>query len=85
MENSAVLTVSQRGDLPIPLGIRRKYGIRKGSKFYLSAKNNTVTLKNMAPSLNDFDRIVSSLRKEAKTLGIKKSDIDEAIAAVRKK
>ncbi len=86
MENSAVITVSQRGDLPIPLGIRRKYGIKKGSKFYLSAKNDTIILKNVtAPSFDDFDRIVSSLRKEAKVLGMKQSDIDDAIADVRNK
>ncbi len=86
MENSAVITVSQKGDLPIPLEIRRQFGIKKGAKFYLSAKNDTIILKNVTtPSFNDLDRILSTLRKEAKGLRMKKSDIDKAVADVRSK
>jgi hypothetical protein len=45
---------------------------------------STITLKTLsAPSMNEFDELISRARKQAKEAGLKKSDIKKALKEVR--
>jgi hypothetical protein len=51
-----------------------------------TADNDVVILKMVrAPSMKEFDRLIRKARAQAKATGLKRADISDAIAEVRKR
>jgi len=86
MENIEITSVSSRGQIVIPQGLRDKMKIREGEKFVVIGEDNTIVLKKLEmPSFRGIDKLLKKTRDFAKKKGIKESDVEEAIKSVRKK
>ena len=86
MENIEITSVSSRGQIIIPQGLRNKMKIRVGEKFVVIGENNTIILKKLEmPSFRGVDKLLNKTRDFAKKKGIKEFDIKKAIKQARKK
>jgi len=86
MENVEITSVSSRGQIVIPQGLRNRMKIREGEKFVVIGENNTIVLKKLEmPSFSGIDKLLKKTREFAKKKGIKESDVEEAVKNSRKK
>jgi len=86
MANVSTTKMSSKGQVVIPENIRKQLNLRAGAQFVVVGEKDVVILKNIAPpSLDEFDDLITKVKKKAKQAGIKKSDIGDAISAVRRK
>jgi AbrB family looped-hinge helix DNA binding protein len=77
--------MSSKGQVVIPEEIRNKLGLKTGDKFLVMGDKDVVILKTItSPSLNEFDNLVKTARKQAKAAGLKKSDVTNAITKSRR-
>lgn len=84
MSDIATTKLSSKGQVVIPEAIRRKMGLESGTEFVVLGEDGTVVLKVIeAPSMREFDEIMAKARRDARLAGLRKSDIAEAIRAVR--
>jgi AbrB family looped-hinge helix DNA binding protein len=86
MANVSTTKMSSKGQVVIPENIRKQLNLRAGAQFIVVGEKDVVILKNIAPpSLDEFDSLIADARKKGKQVGIKKSDISDAILEVRGK
>jgi len=86
MAGVSTTKLSSKGQVVIPESIRKKLHLKTGAQFVVVADKDVVILKNIsAPSLDEFDGLIAKARKSAKEAGLKKADIKDAIAKVRRK
>ena len=67
--------VSSRGQVVIPLDIRKKVKLREGEKLLTYAEDDFIVLKKFGSSLAELKRLAAFGKKFAKRKGIKKSDV----------
>jgi len=80
----ATTKMSSKGQVVIPENIRKKLKLKSGAQFVVLGNEDVVILKEIAPpSLSEFDKLITEARKQARTAGLRKSDISEAIARIR--
>ncbi|HSW58935.1 MAG TPA: AbrB/MazE/SpoVT family DNA-binding domain-containing protein [Dehalococcoidales bacterium] len=78
--------MSSKGQIVIPEDIRNRLGLKTGDKFLVMGDKDVVILKALTnPSLEEFDSLIKTARKQAKRSGLKKSDIVKAVSKSRKK
>ena len=86
MENIEITSVSSRGQIVIPQGLRNRMGIHEGEKFVVIGEDSTIVLKKLEmPSFSGIDKLLKKTKDFAKKKGIKASDVDEAIKQTRRK
>jgi AbrB family looped-hinge helix DNA binding protein len=86
MAGVATTKLSSKGQVVIPEDIRKKLHLKPGAQFVVVADKDVVILKNItAPTIQEFDELIATARETAKQAGLKKTDIDNAIAKVRGK
>ena len=86
MSTLSTTKMSSKGQVVIPEDIRSKLGLTSGSRFVVLGENDVVILKAITPpSMQDFDEIINTARKQAKDAGLTKDDILETINEVRGK
>tara|TARA_Y100000310_G_scaffold329346_1_gene399006 strand:- start:513 stop:773 length:261 start_codon:yes stop_codon:yes gene_type:complete len=79
-------SLSSRGQIVIPRGIRKKLSLHIGEKFVIVGEDDTILLKKMEmPSFKGFDNLLKRTTAFAKKKGIHPSDVKEAERIVRKK
>jgi len=84
MANLATTKMSSKGQVVIPEDIRKRLNLKAGSQFVVMGEDGVVILKAIeAPSMKDFDSLISEARKQARQAGLKQSDIGKAIAKAR--
>jgi AbrB family looped-hinge helix DNA binding protein len=84
MAEVATTKMSSKGQVVIPEEIRNRLGLKAGTKFVVVGREDTLILKAIAePSMDDFDKLISEARKQARRAGMKRADIASAIADVR--
>jgi len=84
MEALATTRMSSKGQVVIPEEVRTRLGLETGAQFVVVGENDVVILKAIAPpSLRDFDAIIGRARRQARSAGMKPSDIAKAVARVR--
>jgi AbrB family looped-hinge helix DNA binding protein len=72
------------GQVVIPEEIREQLGLKEGAQFVVVGDRDVVILKVLTPpSMDEFDDLIRKARKEARRAGMRKSDINKAIAKVR--
>ena len=77
--------MSSKGQIVIPEEVRNKLGLKTGDRFYVMGEDDVVILKTLStPSMDEFDDLIKRARKQARTAGMKRSDIQSAIDKVRK-
>lgn len=86
MEKLEVTSLSSRGQVVIPQGIRDSLNLHEGEKFVVIGEDDTILLKKLeVPSFKGFDKLLKKTRDFAKKKGLKPSDVNEAIKRVRAK
>lgn len=79
-------SLSSRGQVVIPEEIRKTLNLHVGVKFLVFCEKDVVILKVLTPpSMQELNGLIKKIRKQAKQVGIKKSDLNEAIKQARKK
>jgi len=84
MATLATTRMSSKGQIVIPEEIRDRLGLQSGTQFVVVGDRDVVILKAIsAPSMKEFDNLIAQARQQARKSGLKKSDIDTAVAKVR--
>lgn len=83
-EEPEVTTISERGQIVIPLSIRKELGIKPKNKFLVYGRGDTIIMKKLSlPSLKrEWDDIFKLMDK--KELKLSDEDIEREIAVARK-
>lgn len=81
-----VLTVSSKGQISLPIGIRRRLSIDTGDKLIVYASNDTIMLKTLKlPSTSEFESALLEAQTWASSVGYSNNDVNDIIKSVRKK
>jgi len=76
--------MSSKGQVVIPEEIRDRLGLQSGTQFVVVGDRDVVILKAIsAPSMKEFDNLIAQARQQARKSGLKKSDIEAAVAKGR--
>ena len=76
--------MSSKGQVVIPEEIRDRLGLQSGTQFVVVGDRDVVILKAIsAPSMKEFDNLIGQARQQGRKSGLKKSDIDAAVAKIR--
>jgi AbrB family looped-hinge helix DNA binding protein len=85
MANLATTRMSSKGQVVIPEDIRKRLKLKSGSRFIVVGKDDVIILKTIvAPSMAEFDGLVAEAGRQAKKAGLKRTDVSDAIARVRR-
>ena len=77
--------LSSKGQVVLPLAIRRKLHLSSGAKFAVMGEGDTVILKKVAlPPLSEIKRLLQESRHYARRVGLKPSDVKRAIQRLRR-
>jgi AbrB family looped-hinge helix DNA binding protein len=84
MENLATTRMSSKGQVVIPEEIRDRLGLKAGTQFVVVGNRDGVILKAIsAPSVKEFNDLLGQARKQARRAGLRKADVEAAVARVR--
>ncbi|MDD5008952.1 MAG: AbrB/MazE/SpoVT family DNA-binding domain-containing protein [Syntrophorhabdaceae bacterium] len=86
MTNPATTKMSSKGQVVIPEDIRKRLNLKAGAQFIVVGEKDVVIFKSISrPSMKEFDALIATARRQAKDAGLKRSDIEAAIAKTRNK
>ena len=86
MTKLATTRMSSKGQVVIPEDIRKRLKLEAGSQFIVVAGKDAVILKTISPpSMDEFESMIRTARQQAIKAGMKRSDINKAIAEVRER
>ena len=75
--------MSSKGQVVIPEDIRKRLGLEPGSQFVVVAGKDAIILKTISPpSMDEFDELIKTARRQARKAGMKRSDIRDAATEV---
>lgn len=84
MDTLATTRMSSKGQVVIPETIRKRLKLEEGAQFVVVGDADVIILKAIAPpDLGEFDALIRQARKQAKAAGLKRKDIESAIAKAR--
>lgn len=77
--------MSSKGQVVIPEAIRKRLGLEPGDQFIVVASKDAVILKAIAaPTMDEFDELLKDARRQARRVGLRRSDVADALAATRR-
>lgn len=83
--NTKILTVSSKGQISLPISIRKRLSIDSGDKLVLYTSGDVIMLKVLnLPSADEFEKSLNEASAWAASVGYKESDVNEIIKSVRK-
>ena len=86
MESIEITSISSRGQVVIPQGLRQKLNILEGEKFVIIGEGNTIVLKKLEmPSFKGVDKLLAKTRDFVKENKLNKKDLEEAMTKTRNK
>ena len=81
---ATIAAMSSRGQIVLPIAIRRKLNLREGSQFLVVTDNENILLKPIKePSLDEFHSLIEHAQKTAAQLGLTEEEINAEIKAMR--
>lgn len=81
---ATIAAMSSRGQIVLPISIRRKLGLGEGSQFLVVTDNENILLKPIKePSLDEFYSLIEQAQKTAAQLGLTEEEINAEIKAMR--
>ena len=84
--NAQILTLSSKGQISLPIAIRRNLNIDTGDKLAVYTSGDVVMLKVLRlPSIEEFSETLDEAKEWADSVGYKESDVDNIIKSVRRK
>ncbi|MFH1181393.1 MAG: AbrB/MazE/SpoVT family DNA-binding domain-containing protein [Candidatus Woesearchaeota archaeon] len=75
-------TVSSRGQICIPNGIREEMDLKEGSKVLFILQNESLLVKKV--TMQTFAEVTKPLKEEAKRVGFTESEVDNIVHKFRK-
>lgn len=85
MEKFEITTMTTKGQVVIPQGVRQSLGIATGAKFAVVGEGDTIILKRLEmPSAGALKTLLAKSRSVARKSGLNKSDVAKALKAARK-
>ena len=86
MSAPSTTKMSSKGQVVIPEAIRKRLGLEPGDQFVVVASKDAVVLKAITPpTMDEFDELLADARKQARRAGLRRADIDDAVAAARRR
>jgi len=80
----ATTRMSSKGQVVIPEDVRKSLNLKTGDQFVVIGRGDAVILKTIsAPAFEEFTDMLDEAQKQAKTAGLKKSDLARIIGDVR--
>jgi AbrB family looped-hinge helix DNA binding protein len=84
MANLATTKMTSRGQVVIPEDIRKRLNLKVGAQFVVVGEKDVVIFKSITqPSMKEFDTLIAEARRQAKEVGLKRPDVNAAIAKAR--
>lgn len=84
--NTQVLTVSSKGQISLPVSIRKLLSIDTGDKLVAYTSGDVIMLKALKlPTADEFEASLADAQQWAASVGYTEDDVDEIIKSVRKK
>ena len=84
MANLATTKMTSRGQVVIPEDIRKRLNLKVGAQFVVVSEKDVVIFKSITqPSMTEFDTLITEAPRQAKEAGLKRSDVNAAIAKAR--
>lgn len=81
---ATIAAMSSRGQIVLPIAIRKKLGLGAGSQFLVVTDNEIILLKPVKePSLDEFYSLIEQAQRTAAQLGLTEEDINAEIKAMR--
>lgn len=82
--NTQVLTVSSKGQISLPVAIRKLLSIDAGDKLVAYASGDVIMLKTLKlPTAEKFEASLDEAQKWASSVGYKEEDVNDIIKSVR--
>ncbi|MDO5834462.1 MAG: AbrB/MazE/SpoVT family DNA-binding domain-containing protein [Lachnospiraceae bacterium] len=82
--NTQVLTVSSKGQISLPVAIRKLLSIDAGDKLVAYASGDVIMLKTLKlPTAEEFEASLDDAQKWASSVGYKEEDVNDIIKSVR--
>ena len=84
--NTQILTVSSKGQISLPVSIRKLLSINTGDKLVAYTSGDVIMLKTLKlPSAEEFEASLNEAQKWAMSVGYNESDVDDIIKSARRK
>lgn len=82
--NTQILTVSSKGQISLPVGIRKLMSINTGDKLIAYTSGDVIMLKTLKlPTAEEFEASLDEAQKWAVSVGYEESDVDDIIKSAR--
>ena len=83
--NAQVVTVSTKGQIALPVSMRRDLEIDAGDKLVAYTSGDVIMLKVLKiPKLDEFEQALNEAQERAKDVGYVESDVNDIIKETRK-
>ncbi|MCI9324792.1 MAG: AbrB/MazE/SpoVT family DNA-binding domain-containing protein [Lachnospiraceae bacterium] len=83
--NAQILTVSSKGQISLPINIRKRLSIDTGDKLVAYTSGDVIMLKTLKlPSLEEFESSLDEAQAWASSVGYEEADVNDIIKSVRK-
>jgi AbrB family looped-hinge helix DNA binding protein len=76
-------TLTKKGQVTIPLSIRKKYGLENGDKIFFEEGKNEIKIKPANESFESVYQSVKPLKKRLSLAQIRKIALEDKLDAVR--
>ena len=71
---ATIAAMSSRGQIVLPIAIRKKLGLGEGTQFLVVTDNENILLKPVKdPSLDEFYSLIEQAQKTAAQLGLRRA------------
>lgn len=81
-----VITVSSKGQVVLPLSMRKALAISEGAKLAAYASGGVIMLKPITmPTVEEFESFMDEAQEWASSVGYRESDVDEIVKSAREK
>ena len=82
--DTQILTVSSKGQISLPINIRKHLSIDTGDKLVVYASGDVIMMKVLKiPTAEDFEAAMDEAKEWAASVGYKEDDVNDIIKTVR--
>lgn len=83
--NTQVLTISSKGQISLPVAIRKSLSINAGDKLVAYTSGDVIMLKVLKlPTAEEFETSLDQAQEWASSVGYAEDDVNDIIKSVRK-
>lgn len=84
--STQILTVSSKGQISLPVSIRKLLSIEMGDKLVAYTSGDVIMLKVLKlPTTEEFEKSLDEAQEWAQSVGYEERDVDDIIKSVRKR